>query len=90
MKQEDKGQYFIQSKSNLPLPINNYYIEGIRDKHPEGSFLRIFWDHQKEALTKHPKGMRWHPLMIRSGSILVTHRIIQITSAIHNTGGACI
>jgi hypothetical protein len=38
MKQEDKGQYFIQSKSNLPLPINNYYIEGIRDKHPEGSF----------------------------------------------------
>ena len=37
--------------------------------------MRIFWDHQKEALTKHPNGMRWHPLMIRSGLILVPHRI---------------
>ena len=40
--------------------------DGIKERHPEGSFLRVFWDHQKEALNKHRKGMRWHPLMIRS------------------------
>ena len=48
--------------------------KGVREKHPEGSFLRLFWDQQKEALSKHPKGMRWHPLMIRSG-FNTNHRV---------------
>ena len=40
--------------------------KGVLDRHHEGSFLRLFWDQQKEAMSKHPKGMRWHPLIFRS------------------------
>ena len=45
--------------------------KGVREKHLEGSFLRLFWE---EALSKHPNGMRWHPLMIRSG-FKTNHRV---------------
>ena len=41
--------------------------QNVIEKYPKDSFLRLFWEQQKEALSKHPKGMRWHPLMIRSG-----------------------
>lgn len=33
--------------------------------HPPDSFARIFWDQQRESLQKHPKQMRWHPMMIK-------------------------
>ena len=37
----------------------------VMEMYPKDSFLRLFWQQQKEALSKNPKGMRWHPLMIR-------------------------
>ena len=33
--------------------------------HPPDSFAKIFWEQQKESLQKHPKQMRWHPMMIK-------------------------
>ena len=37
----------------------------VMERYPKDSFLYLFWQQQKEALTKNPKGMRWHPMMIR-------------------------
>ena len=39
--------------------------KSVLELYPKDSFLYLFWQHQKEALSKNPKGMRWHPLMIR-------------------------
>ena len=39
--------------------------KGVLEQYPKDSFLHLFWQHQKEALSKNPKGMRWHPMMIR-------------------------
>ena len=37
----------------------------VAEDFPEGSFQRLFWEHQKEALHKIPRQTRWHPMMIR-------------------------
>ena len=38
----------------------------IRDKHPPGSFLRLFWDQQLMAVqTKERRQLRWHPMIIK-------------------------
>ena len=37
----------------------------VQKQYPPDSFQRIFWDQQKMAAQRSPKGMRWHPLMIR-------------------------
>ena len=31
----------------------------------EDPFLQLFWDQQKKAGSRDPRGMRWHPTMIR-------------------------
>ena len=28
-------------------------------------FLKLFWEEQKKASGRDPRGMRWHPMMIR-------------------------
>ena len=28
-------------------------------------FLKLFWEEQKKAAERDPRGMRWHPTMIR-------------------------
>ena len=43
------------------------------EKLPKDSFRRIFWEQQMEALTKNPKNMWWHPLMIRL-CLYIKHR----------------
>ena len=45
----------------------------VMERYPKDSFLYLFWQQQKEALTKNPKGMRWHPMMIRSCINLARH-----------------
>ena len=35
------------------------------EEFPDGSFQRLFWEHQKESLQKNPRQMRWHPTMIK-------------------------
>ena len=38
----------------------------IQESFPEGSFQKIFWDQQKQAMKqKDMRGIRWYPLMIR-------------------------
>lgn len=37
----------------------------VKSKYPEGSFLRIFWNQQKQAAARPGKGRRWHPLMVK-------------------------
>lgn len=37
----------------------------ILEKYPEGSFHRLFWNQQVEALATSPKQRRWHPMLIR-------------------------
>ena len=39
--------------------------KNVLELYPKDSFLHLFWKHQKEALSKKPKGMRWHPMMVR-------------------------
>ena len=34
-------------------------------------FLKLFWEEQKKASNRDPRGMRWHPTMIRSFSYLI-------------------
>lgn len=37
----------------------------IHEQFPEGSFKRLFWEQQKQALECSPQQMRWHPIMIK-------------------------
>lgn len=38
----------------------------VKEKHPPGSFSRIFWEQQERASRlKNAKSMRWEPAMIR-------------------------
>ena len=62
---EKNGVYLDQTMNNDLEKIVKEEDKAVMDRYPKDSFLQIFWQHQKEALTKHPNGMRWHPLMIR-------------------------
>lgn len=38
----------------------------VYESHPPGSFLRLFWDQQLEAIkTKDRRQLRWHPMMVK-------------------------
>ena len=37
----------------------------VKSENASNSFRHIFWDQQLQAATRDPRGMRWHPLMIR-------------------------
>ena len=37
----------------------------IHEQFPEGSFKRLFWEQQREALNSSSRQMRWHPTMIK-------------------------
>jgi hypothetical protein len=39
----------------------------------DNAFLDLFWMQQKQAFGHHPKGMRWHPMMIRFAIFLHYH-----------------
>ena len=47
--------------------------QNVMNAYPKDSFPYVFWRQQKEAQTKHPNGMRWHPLMIRS--VKITYKL---------------
>lgn len=41
-------------------------LEGrVLKENPEGSFLRLFWQQQKEAAARPSRGRRWHPMMVK-------------------------
>ena len=37
----------------------------IHEQFPEGSFKRLFWEQQRQALISSSNQMRWHPTMIK-------------------------
>ena len=47
--------------SNYLKTIIKEEDKSVLELYPKDSFLYLFWQHQKEALSKTPKGMRWHP-----------------------------
>lgn len=45
--------------------IMEEHTASIHEEFPEGSFRRLFWDQQREALKVEARQMRWHPTLIR-------------------------
>ena len=41
------------------------HTPSIIEQFPEGSFKRLFWEQQREALRGNSRQMRWHPTMIK-------------------------
>lgn len=41
------------------------HTPSIVEQFPEGSFKRLFWEQQREALRSSSRQMRWHPTMIK-------------------------
>ena len=37
----------------------------VKQKYPEGSFQKLFWDQQREASSRPGQRRHWHPLMIK-------------------------
>lgn len=62
-----------RSVLNHGVVIDDYHLdndiksilENESDKCNSTPFARIFWQQQAEAAKKDPRGMRWHPLMIK-------------------------
>ena len=66
----------------------------IENNPPAEGFLELFWKEQKRAFQSSPKGMRWHPMMIRFAIFLQYQRIqfykhIFIHSILHFIHKAC-
>lgn len=47
------------------LTIMEEHTPAIHQEFPEGSFKRLFWDQQREALKVGARQMRWHPTVIK-------------------------
>ena len=48
------------------LSIMEKENDSVKDKFPEGTFRRLFWEEQlKAAKVNDSRQMRWHPMMIR-------------------------
>ncbi len=54
-----------ESHKDLTEMISSDDCKTVFDNLSKDSFQGIFWKQQIEVLTKNPKSMRWHPLMIR-------------------------
>ncbi len=58
----------------------------VTEKFPPGSFQRIFWEQQVDAISrKDARGMRWHPLMIR-WCLYLRHRSSGAYETLRNSG----
>ena len=57
----------------------------VMERCPRDSFLCLFWQQQKETLAKNPKGMRWHPMMIR-WCLYLRHQSSKAYNLLHETG----
>lgn len=64
------------STENLGVNVDDSLHEGlegvmgeqtssIREQYADGTFHRLFWDQQIQAISKNPKQRRWHPMLIR-------------------------
>lgn len=57
----------------------------IENNPPEDNFLELFWKEQKKAFQSNPKGMRWHPMMIRF-AIFLQYQSSRAYEAIKESG----
>ncbi len=58
----------VQLKGEISMNMASIMKEEhntVRKTYPPDSFQMIFWNQQKQAAERSPKGMRWHPLMIK-------------------------
>ncbi len=59
----------VKVTESLHQDLSSIVADGasdVLDKHPEGSFARIFWQQQEQASRlQNAKSMRWEPAMIR-------------------------
>ena len=63
---EIEGQQMDEETSSDLKQIMEENNNQIEAQYPKDSFMYLFWRQQREALAKKdPRGMRWHPLMIR-------------------------
>ena len=65
MSVRNQGVVVDDQLSNYLSHIVNEQSPKVVEEFPEGSFKRLFWEHQKKALNKNPRQMRWHPTMIK-------------------------
>lgn len=56
----------VELEADMHDDLKTIMTDDIRNHHSEGSFRRICWDQQLEALqTKDPHQIRWHPTLIK-------------------------
>ncbi|XP_056003683.1 uncharacterized protein LOC125674046 [Ostrea edulis] len=80
----------VQSLTNgMTETVTNEVGEGlyssIENNPPEDNFLELFWKEQKKAFQSNPKGMRWHPMMIRF-AIFLQYQSSRAYEAIKESG----
>ena len=57
----------------------------MQDNEPDDSLQKLFWEEQVKAFQSGPKGMRWHPMMLRL-AILLHSRSPAAYDTLRNTG----
>ncbi|XP_056020980.1 uncharacterized protein LOC125652376 isoform X1 [Ostrea edulis] len=80
----------VQSLTNgMTETVTNEVGEGlyfsIENNPPEDNFLELIWKEQKKAFQSNPKGMRWHPMMIRF-AIFLQYQSPRAYEAIRESG----
>lgn len=77
--------------SRKGVELNSDLTEGLssvlnQDQHfANNELLQLFWSEQKKALSRSPKGMRWHPMMIRF-AIYLHYQSPRCYEALRDTG----
>ena len=62
---EAKGVMLDEDLHQDLADVIEEHTASIHEEFPEGSFRRLFWDQQREALKVGARQMRWHPTLIR-------------------------
>ena len=53
-----------ETSSDMACIMKEEHV-AVQKKYPPNSFQWNFWNQQRQAAERSPKGMRWHPLMIK-------------------------
>ena len=67
-KIEELSQQIETNGIQLDAGLHNDFqnlIENVKQELPEDSFEKLFWEQQQKAFQSNPKGIRWHPMMVR-------------------------
>jgi hypothetical protein len=64
---------YIGMTETVTEEVGQGLFSSIEKNLPDNEFLELFWKEQKKAFQCNPKGMRWHPMMIRFAIFLQYH-----------------